>query len=258
MRQPFTVSSLCTTLLVLAAVSSVYTGKDFGLRHNITVGACGVLAIFLVFCAVQFPDGAFVRPNVIVWRVVKGLTLLYMCLLVFLLCQSVEDVRSALSIIDPTTEEILYETNYAEDCRLITPDHPDGALGNILERIDVFVLAHFFGWLVKALIIRNEKLLWVLSLAFEWAEISLRHILPNFWECWWDHLLLDVFGCNLLGIYCGLWLAERLQMREYKDWIFHSRSKPFYYHSRLLSQLLPENYSQHHWPKFMRNGTVRE
>ncbi|PHJ19019.1 phosphatidyl serine synthase, partial [Cystoisospora suis] len=46
-------------------------------------------------------------------------------------------------------------------------------------------------------------------------EISLRHILPNFWECWWDHLILDIFGCNFLGLYLGLCLCRYFQMKEY-------------------------------------------
>ena len=54
--------------------------------------------------------------------------------------------------------------------------------------MDLFVLAHFFGWLIKAMVIRDWRLLWVLSILFEWMEITFRHILPNFWECWWDHV----------------------------------------------------------------------
>lgn len=114
------------------------------------------------------------------------------------------------------------------------------------EKLDIFVLAHFGGWFVKALVIRDTRLLWVLSVLFEAAEISLRHVLPNFWECWWDHvsfeqiktpqrssaelksvaaervsvgwgvqLLLDVFGCNMLGIYLGLFCCRKLQVRSY-------------------------------------------
>eukprot|EP00922_Rhytidocystis_sp_ex-Travisia-forbesii_P037280 GHVS01055553.1.p1 GENE.GHVS01055553.1~~GHVS01055553.1.p1 ORF type:complete len:271 (+),score=19.64 GHVS01055553.1:307-1119(+) len=55
-----------------------------------------------------------------------------------------------------------------------------------------------------------------MSLLFEWMEISLRHILPNFWECWWDHILLDVFGCNFLGIIAGLYICKKFGMKRYK------------------------------------------
>ena len=42
------------------------------------------------------------------------------------------------------------------------------------------------------------------SIMFEVVEVSLQHMFPNFNECWWDHLGLDVFGCNLLGMVCGM------------------------------------------------------
>ena len=58
----------------------------------------------------------------------------------------------------------------------------------VQEKLDIFVFAHLAGWLIKALVIREVHLLWVLSLLFEFMEISFRHILPNFWECWWDHV----------------------------------------------------------------------
>jgi len=40
--------------------------------------------------------------------------------------------------------------------------------------------------------------------------------LPNFWECWWDSLILDVLVCNALGIYVGHLLIKKLEMKEYK------------------------------------------
>lgn len=53
------------------------------------------------------------------------------------------------------------------------------------------------------MIIRDTKLAWIVSFSFEMIEISLRHWLPNFYECWWDHLFLDLFGCNMFGIILG-------------------------------------------------------
>jgi phosphatidylserine synthase 2 len=31
----------------------------------------------------------------------------------------------------------------------------------------------------------------------------LQHWMPNFAECWWDHIILDVLVCNALGIFLG-------------------------------------------------------
>jgi phosphatidylserine synthase 2 len=81
----------------------------------------------------------------------------------------------------------------------------------------VFVFAHALGWWGKALVVRDARLLWVMSLAFEFAEIFFRPWLPNFNECWWDHLFYDVFGMNMLGIHFGLWCADKWGMDVF-DW----------------------------------------
>lgn len=51
---------------------------------------------------------------------------------------------------------------------------------------------------------------------WEITEITFAHLLPNFIECWWDALILDVLICNGLGIWCGLKICKMLEMREYK------------------------------------------
>ena len=53
------------------------------------------------------------------------------------------------------------------------------------------------------MIMRDWYVAWACSIGFEICEITFRHWLPNFYECWWDHLLLDLFGCNLIGIILG-------------------------------------------------------
>lgn len=45
--------------------------------------------------------------------------------------------------------------------------------------------------------------------------MAFRHLLPNFYECWWDAFLLDVLLCNGLGIWLGMWICRRLEMRNY-------------------------------------------
>ncbi|RTG81356.1 uncharacterized protein DC041_0009897, partial [Schistosoma bovis] len=46
--------------------------------------------------------------------------------------------------------------------------------------------------------------------------VAFSHILPNFNECWWDSLILDILVCNGLGIQCGMWLCRWLEMRDYQ------------------------------------------
>lgn len=51
---------------------------------------------------------------------------------------------------------------------------------------------------------------------WEITELAFAHLLPNFIECWWDALVLDVLVCNGFGIWCGLKICQALEMREYK------------------------------------------
>lgn len=151
--------------------------------------------------------------------------LVYACSFVYLLNIFImaildkETLRNYLIFIDPKLSAPLQERDYSLQCDLYTPQNPTSNFANIKSMIDVYISAHFFGWLVKSLIFRNNILAWTLSIGFEIMEISLKHILPNFNECWWDHLILDLFGCNLLGILVGNYLIKKFKIRKH-HWFF--------------------------------------
>ena len=42
----------------------------------------------------------------------------------------------------------------------------------------------------------KEKLIFRIFLAL---QVTFNHMLPNFNECWWDSIILDVFCCNWIG-----------------------------------------------------------
>ena len=50
---------------------------------------------------------------------------------------------------------------------------------------------------------------------WELTEVFFGHLLPNFYECWWDNIVLDVLICNNLGIFTGMMVGKWLEMREY-------------------------------------------
>jgi hypothetical protein len=56
------------------------------------------------------------------------------------------------------------------------------------DKLDLFVATHFFGWWLKTVVLRDWWLCTVLSVMFEVLEYTLEHQLPNFSECWWDHV----------------------------------------------------------------------
>ena len=53
---------------------------------------------------------------------------------------------------------------------------------------DEFVLAHVVGWFAKTLLLRDAYLCLFLSIMFEIWEMTFQHQLPNFVECWCDHV----------------------------------------------------------------------
>lgn len=96
----------------------------------------------------------------------------------------------------------LPERDYGDVCAIYVPNHPSGdAFFNVSDRVDIFVIAHSVGWFIKALILRDVKTAWVCSILFEVIELCFAHLLPNFNECWWDSVIMDVFGCNMIGIH---------------------------------------------------------
>jgi phosphatidylserine synthase 2 len=130
-----------------------------------------------------------------------------------------------MTIFDSNLGKPLAEQSYAEDCRIFTPDNPESMFKNVRDTInDCHFSAHFVGWFVKMLIMRDFWLAWICSVSFEICELTFRHWLPNFYECWWDHLLLDLFGCNLIGIILGNWALLYFGVTKIK-WIRQSQKK---------------------------------
>ncbi len=124
--------------------------------------------------------------------------------------------------IDPGLGIEKFEKSYAEDCRIYIPDHPTNPWSNVIDKMDVFIWAHFIGWFFKMIIVRDFKLCQIQSIMFEILEITFRHWLPNFWECWWDHIFLDIIICNTGGMICGYYFLKYFKVKPYK-WSLKSK-----------------------------------
>lgn len=221
------------------------------MASNVKFGLVGAIVSFLLFALLQFPDGLFRRPHPLFWRVVMGIGLAYMLLLVFLLFQTLDDARQLVALLDPSLGKPLPERNYAVDCRVFTPEDPVSSFRNVRDAIkDEFFVAHAIGWLVKTLMLRDIKLALFCSVLFETLELSLRHILPNFYECWWDHVILDIVITNGLGIFLGYLTLRFLEMRQY-DWVGISKISSYSGKIvRVLGQLTPESWTRFNWGIF--------
>ncbi|KAL0598843.1 Phosphatidylserine synthase 1 [Plecturocebus cupreus] len=97
---------------------------------------------------------------------------------------------------------------YAVNCHVITWER-------IISHFDIFAFGHFWGWAMKALLIRSYGLCWTISITWELTELFFMHLLPNFAECWWDQVILDILLCNGGGIWLGMVVCRFLEMRTY-------------------------------------------
>ena len=233
------------TLLFLIIVSLVCVAfvrdEEAEPAANVAAGIYALSFLFLSIGLLVFPNGPYTRPHPAFWRLVFGASVLYFLLFAFILFQRFSDVQSMLMWIDPDLNGSSTDSSklYAVDCSFTWE--------NVSSRLDVFILAHFFGWIFKALLVRHTGILWAISIMWECTELFFAHVLPNFAECWWDAILFDVLICNGLGIYFGMWLCQWIEVKQFywesiKD-IKGARGKL----KRAVLQFTPLEWSKTRW-----------
>lgn len=241
---PRTVTLLLIFLASIGYVSFFRSYTEIGSTEaNVKVGLVAAAIPLLTYGVLQFKNGIFTRPHPAFWRLVMGISLLYLMALVFFLMQSPADARHILTYLDPThTGKPLPEKNYGENCAFTAH--------NVWNALDSFIIAHALGWFVKAVMLRDRTLLWIASVLFEILELTFRRMLINFNECWWDSLGLDILLCNWIGIETGLWFCRFMGAREF-NWtsirkIQTLRGKV----RRSFGQFLPIHFDSFRWHVF--------
>uniref|UniRef100_A0A6I8P780 Phosphatidylserine synthase n=1 Tax=Ornithorhynchus anatinus TaxID=9258 RepID=A0A6I8P780_ORNAN len=184
--------------------------------YNTKRGIVASILVFLCFGVTQAKDGPFSRPHPAYWRFWLCVSVVYELFLIFILFQTVHDGRQFLKYIDPKLGVPLPERDYGGNCLVYDPGNETDPFHNVWDKLDGFVPAHFLGWYLKTLMIRDWWMCMIISVMFEFLEYSLEHQLPNFSECWWDHWIMDVLICNGLGIYCGMKTVGWLALKTYK------------------------------------------
>ncbi|XP_031640040.1 phosphatidylserine synthase 1 [Contarinia nasturtii] len=207
--KPHTVTLLAVSIISVMYFAFVRDEQDN--QENIWAGMLCAIFFFLIISVLAFPNGPFTRPHPAVWRIIFGVSVIYLLFIIFLLFQNYKVIMSIFYWLDPKLQNfrIDMDKEYGVNCSQIT-------LERLWSHIDVFAYGHFLGWMFKAILIRHIGILWAISVMWEITEITFAHLLPNFIECWWDALILDVLVCNGLGIWCGLKICKMLEMREYK------------------------------------------
>lgn len=136
-------------------------------------GVWAMIAVFLSYSLLQAPSTVLIRPHPAIWRLVHGMAVIYLVALTFLLFQKRDDARQFMKYLHPELGIELPERSYGADCRIYVADEPGNRFKNLYATIfDEFVVAHILGWWGKAIMIRNQPLLWVLSIGFEMMEVE--------------------------------------------------------------------------------------
>ena len=185
----------------------------------------GMCLAFVAFGSIHFPNTIMTRPHTLIWRAALALFCVYSMFMTYIFLLPRDQARLAMRVFDNELGVQLPERSYGEDCRVFTPEDPHSSMANISGAVfDVHTPAHFFGWWAKTLIMRDWYVVWACSIGFELCEITFRHWLPNFWECWWDHLFLDLFGCNLVGIILGYYTLKYFSASKI-NWVYDPNSR---------------------------------
>lgn len=214
MTHPYAISTIASVSIALIFYA-LYNQQPTD--SNIFLGVVVALAAYLLLCSFQLRDSLLVRPHPVFWRLVKGLVFAYFLVLIWLIFQDVNNVRQWLKFLSPELGVELPEKDYGASCAIYTPGHPSGSnFFHVKEALfDAFLISHLLGWFCKTLLMRDWRLVFFCSLVFELYEITFKHLLPNFNECWWDTLILDIGICNTAGIIGGYYFLKYFQCKQY-------------------------------------------
>jgi phosphatidylserine synthase 2 len=231
-----------TMLFVMMIVIIYFSFVDKSIKNPTIMGVYLAAASFLTYSASMLSDGLLIRPHPMIWRILNGIAILYFLLLIFLLPQnSIDEVYNLLRLLfDKNIGQTNYvEQSYGGSCKV----NYDNIINKVYDR---FTLAHLLGWYLKALIIRDYKIMWIISIMFEIMEVTFQHVFKNFEECWWDRLILDIFGCNLLGMYLGTQTNYFLTRRDY-NWSGLTGQTFIGKMKRVVLQFTPFSWQSYRW-----------
>ncbi|KAF4672186.1 hypothetical protein FOL46_009340 [Perkinsus olseni] len=260
-RQVVFAALLVSVVVYVSHRSSLDT---FNATDSARAAVAMVFLTVMIYSVLQTRDGLMVRPHPAIWRAIHGAVLVYMIILVILLVvpprlgiQAVHmifpeihggpaAVLSKIIDAEPASHDSLISFDHLQ-CSL-TKDHILGSITNI------WFAAHVVGYWAKMCIFRDWSMCWTYSFAFEFAELGLVWLIPEFQECWWDSLLLDVFGANFIGMCIGRLTLYCLECRAYVWNPSDPENSPKYGRrlgrkfKRAMLQFTPYSWSRYDWP----------
>lgn len=143
-------------------------------EKNIWAGLLCCCFFFLIVSVLAYPNGPFTRPHPAVWRIVFGLSVLYLLGCLFILFQNTQTVNGILYWLDPSLKVstfsrpksahvltlLIFQDFHIDMDKEYGVNCSDLSVERIWSHVDVFALGHFFGWMFKAILIRHMGILW--------------------------------------------------------------------------------------------------
>ncbi|GMH56877.1 hypothetical protein TL16_g02238 [Triparma laevis f. inornata] len=167
-----------------------------------------VFIAFEMFIFLQVRDLLTIWPHPGFWRLVFGFGAFYALILVSMLMLDFTRSRWVLEAIlgdigsyadyERKTQEV---AEVMSSCKMTWNTAPTILFNQIFGA--PWFLSHALGWMGKMMIFRDWKVCLIAALLFEFTEMTLSYVCPEFEECWWDSIFLDTFGANLLGMWMG-------------------------------------------------------
>nr|ASN64468.1 phosphatidylthreonine synthase [Eimeria falciformis] len=175
--------------------------------------ACLAMAI-TGYCFLENRDGLLVRPHPGFWRLVHGLNFTYFLILVFLVTLHRSDGRILLRVLVPglrPLEKNVFSGTLVLDCSM--------GMKTLMRQLkSLWFTSHVIGWFVKMCIFRSWMFNLTFSIFFEFCELSLQWLIPEFQECWWDSIFIDAIVSNLMGMIFGC-AVMRWCGKPHFDWL---------------------------------------
>lgn len=189
-----------SSLRLFELASDEYTETmQIWVRQRVALAIFCLLVLVVGYVYLEYRDGVFVQPHPAVWRILHGLSLVYLLCLVLLLCLHNEDGRLVFQTLNPGAGSSKYRPfagTLVQDCSL--------NLRTLKRQLtSIWFIAHVLGWFFKMCIFRSWMFCLVLAVFFEFSELSLQWVIPEFRECWWDSIFIDSILSNGMGMLLG-------------------------------------------------------
>ena len=226
--RPRTITLLLFFVLVLVG-TAFQRGSHRDLESDIWEGLTVASFVLLTVGVLVFPTGPFTYPHPVVWRLLFGVSVLYLLALDFALFQRHSYVRAIVASAFP--DQPLVEQDVPNSTAAGVSDEEDEcalSFRNVWTKgMDRSSLHQTACWMIKAVVVRDSSVLWVLNCLQALTEAYVRTLLPptttsprarreegSGCSCWWQTLALDPFVFNALGIQAGMHVCKKLEMME--------------------------------------------